>query len=130
MENGGACGNGSQIDQDSPFISKYGGNLYEYSLAHGIIGTDVEQINGAKFMKSNIKEGSSQATQKITKGTVFECLPGISGTLFQTCRQSYADEQNVPGIGVDSQRGIGVVHAAGVEKNKDAAEQAVIHQKG
>lgn len=122
--------NGGQIDQDSPAVPKQICYLPEHPLLHGGVGADVKHVDGSQRMKENIAGCGDETASKIEQGAVFEFFPCIFDFVGQPCRQSHNNQENMPCIGVKGQWRITVVHAAGIKKGKNTAEQAVIHKKG
>ena len=77
------------IDEYSGGISGYGGDFFEYFLAHGIMRADVEHIDIPIWIKSKVECCGKSAAGKINKGAAGK-FPG-SVFVFRTFFFSLAD---------------------------------------
>ena len=109
------------ITTNSPSISQCSCNLAEYSLLHGIAWTDIEHINGTEWIQREVQYSCNQTAAKIEAYAEVESFSGVVCSAIESADTAKDDQQDVPRIGMDCQREMSAVHAAGVKEGEDPA---------
>lgn len=129
VKESGTGNSGYDIKKNSPGISENIGNVSKDFLLHLIVRINIEEVYDAKWIKDLVQKGSNPAADQIEACTVHESPARMIGAWIQTTVDAKKDQYDMPGIGVEGQGKISMVHAAGVKKGADTAKHTKAHWK-
>lgn len=108
--------------------------MAEDDLLHGVSGIDVKHIDHSVRADQCIYEGCSAAENQIEQGGICKAFPGAVRRRFpaksNACHDACNYLQDMPEVGMDSQRQYRVVQPAGICKDGNTAKHPITHQKG
>lgn len=129
MDTGGAKNTAADVEENPRNISNVPCDCGKDFLGHGIMGIDIEHVDGAVSIQENIQEDGNAAADKV-EDTAADITAQGGGRRDQNCCGKSKDKQpDMPEIRMDGQREVVVMHSAGVKEGKDSPKESVIYEK-
>lgn len=129
MEKPCPCQDCQNIGDDRRPVPEGFRNIPEDNLSHLIAGADIEHIDLPEGIEGQIEACGKKAAGKEEDSASGVAFPGVICLSREPGADSKDDQQDVPCKGMEREQRMAVVHAGGIKKCENTAQQSEIHEE-